>query len=524
MRSISGYVHAVARPLVVPALVAELLVERARCRASGCARNARSCVAGVISCSRASTLTDARLQVRALLGRRVHHPAAEHVGRDVGRRLAVDAAHHEERRAQPLRIGLVPDAPRARERRCARARDPCTAAAARGRTAGTPDRARAAARGAPRSARVALPGRSTANSTVSLDMPLPGDATSVTTASGPIACDGPRAEGGAQLCRDRAARASRTRSRRPCDRPPRPARSKLSRDRHRVRRDASRVRDRAGRRRGPRRRSATGRRAPNRSGPRACTCAAGAPPRGRSPRARTAAPGSGAHRARTSSRISFAPSAAGVAQAAAVPAIGVEAGRDRARRWSSSAGASSRAAHPVRAGTSHRRRRSRTACSTDAQHDRPLADAHRFERAPVEQARSAPASTRAAEPRDAGARGTSVQPSAAKRFVIVAMCSSTTSPVTPRTRSAPSTSSQRAAISSRKPSSAIARGEPVGDDRLDARQRVAFGALRSRSRPAMRSGCTNASAPSSTSRSAINASSSGGAAAASPIQQPSASR
>ena len=46
------------------------------------------------------------LHARALLGRRVHHPPAEHVGRDVERRHALDALHHDERRSEPTRVGL----------------------------------------------------------------------------------------------------------------------------------------------------------------------------------------------------------------------------------------------------------------------------------------------------------------------------------------------------------------------------------------------------------------------------------
>ena len=71
-----------------------------------------------------------------------------------GGRVAVDALHHEELRAEPLRIELEPRAPRARARRCARARGPCTCACSSMSYSGnTGIHVGQSARAAPRSAR-----------------------------------------------------------------------------------------------------------------------------------------------------------------------------------------------------------------------------------------------------------------------------------------------------------------------------------------------------------------------------------
>ena len=72
-------------------------------------RNARSACPGVISCSFARAPRAAlRCMRRASSGVASVDPTAEHVRRDVGRRVAVDAPHHEERRAEPLRVELDP--------------------------------------------------------------------------------------------------------------------------------------------------------------------------------------------------------------------------------------------------------------------------------------------------------------------------------------------------------------------------------------------------------------------------------
>ena len=68
-----------------------------------------------------------------------------------------------------------------------------------------------------------------------------------------------------------------------------------------------------------------------------------------------------------------------------------------------------------------------------------------------------------------------VQPSAANRLVIVAMCSSTTSPATPCVRAGSSTPSQRRAISARNPSSGCARGQQLADLGFHPCERGAFG-------------------------------------------------
>ncbi len=97
----------VTSPVVVPALVADLLAQR-----GGAVLRPREereiGVGGRDLVQFLQHLERLGLHRRTRLGRRVGDPAAEHVRRDVGRRLPVDAAHHEELRIEPLLVELDP--------------------------------------------------------------------------------------------------------------------------------------------------------------------------------------------------------------------------------------------------------------------------------------------------------------------------------------------------------------------------------------------------------------------------------
>ena len=125
-----------------------------------------------------------------------------------------------------------------------------------------------------------------------------------------------------------------------------------------------------------------------------------------------------------------------------------------------------------------------------AEHDRTLPEPDRLERAVLER-RVARMEQRLAA---------SVHASAANRLVIVAMCSSTTSPAIPGAGS--STSSQRRAMSSRKLGARSVRSSNSRIDVLDACERGAFVVLRRALATAP--GWTNASAPSRISNSATS--------------------
>ena len=144
--------HAVARPLVVPALVAELLVERARAVLR--LREERQVVGRRRDLVQAGEHAHAS-RPAACAAARASRPSPSRRTRRAGCRAAprrrCGASRGTACRATRGRARRT--RPRARARRCGRARGPCTCAGARGRSRGTRDRGRGAARAGRRSGR-----------------------------------------------------------------------------------------------------------------------------------------------------------------------------------------------------------------------------------------------------------------------------------------------------------------------------------------------------------------------------------